>query len=134
LDVDEQTIGSPVYKELVGLKAVDWSNIKRSRAKYFGEVFADWKSRVEVAKLNGRPGDILTLADDAPDTLSSEQAALGGRRRALQHGAFQRREGRARRLLVVEPKHRKAQTQLGLALGLSGHDKRSQSPHAWSGR
>jgi len=49
LDVDEQTIGSPVYKELVGLKAVDWSNIKTARAKYFGEVFADWKSRVEVA-------------------------------------------------------------------------------------
>src|SRR6185369_10484893 len=28
LDVDEQAIGSPVYKELVGLKPADWSDIK----------------------------------------------------------------------------------------------------------
>src|SRR6185503_9301844 len=43
LEVDEQTVGSPVYKELVGLKPADWSNIQTARAKYFGEVFADWK-------------------------------------------------------------------------------------------
>jgi hypothetical protein len=28
LDADPQTIGSPVYKELVGIKPVDWSGIK----------------------------------------------------------------------------------------------------------
>jgi len=66
LEVDNQTIGSPVYKELVNLQPVDWSNIQTARAKYFGEVFKDWKARVDVAKANGWPGDILTLADDAP--------------------------------------------------------------------
>jgi hypothetical protein len=55
LEVDEQTTGSPVYKELVDLTPVDWHSIKTARAKYFGEIFVDWKARVEVAKLNGWP-------------------------------------------------------------------------------
>ena len=65
LEVDEETIGSPVYKELVGLAPVDWTNIQTARAKYFGGVFAEWKARVEVAKQNGWPGD--SQAANAPD-------------------------------------------------------------------
>ena len=36
LEVDGQAIGSPVYKEVVGLKPVDWTDIKTARAMYFG--------------------------------------------------------------------------------------------------
>jgi tetratricopeptide (TPR) repeat protein len=120
LDVDEQTIGSPVYKELVGLKAVDWSNIKTARAKYFGEVFADWKSRVEVAKLNGRPGDILTLADDAPTRFHRGKLLWEAADALFSMERFNAAKAVLEDLLVVEPKHRKAQTQLGLALGRLG--------------
>lgn len=66
LDADERTVGSPVYKELPDLKPVDWSAVKTARAKYFDFLFSDWEDRVEAARLNGRPGDILTLAYDAP--------------------------------------------------------------------
>src|SRR5215813_901840 len=40
IEVDEQTVGSPVYDKLVGLKPVNWTNIETPRANYFGDVFA----------------------------------------------------------------------------------------------
>ena len=120
LEVDLQTTGSPVYKELPGLKAVDWSNIGTARAKYFGDVFADWRSRVDVAKSDGWPGDILTLADEAPTRFH--------RLKLLWHGAdalcsMQRFEAALpvlRDLVALDPEHRDAQTRLGLVLGRTG--------------
>jgi tetratricopeptide (TPR) repeat protein len=120
LDVDDQTIGSPVYKELVGLKEVDWSEIKTARAKYFGEVFADWESRVEVAKLNGRPGDILTLADDAPTRFHRGKLLWAAADALFSMERFNAAKSVLEDLLAIEPKHRKAQTQLGLVLGRLG--------------
>ena len=120
LDVEAQTIGSPVYKELAGLVPADWSNIRTARAKYFGEVFADWKARVEVAKLNGWPGDILTLADDAPTRfhraklLWEAAAALNSIMR------FAVAKSVLDELLALDPKHRQAQILLGLVLGRLG--------------
>jgi tetratricopeptide (TPR) repeat protein len=120
LDVDGQTIGSPVYKELVGLREVDWSEIKTAKAKYFGEVFADWKSRVEVAKLNGRPGDILTLADDAPTRFHRAKLLWAAADALFSMERFAAARSVLEDLLAVEPKNRKAQTQLGLVLGRLG--------------
>jgi hypothetical protein len=40
--VDQQTIGSPVYAHLPGLKAVDWEDIETSKAKYFNALQNDW--------------------------------------------------------------------------------------------
>jgi tetratricopeptide (TPR) repeat protein len=116
LEVEEQTIGSPVYKELVGLKPVDSSNIQTARAKYFGEIFVDWKSRVEVAQRNGWPGDILTLADDAPTRfhrgrlLWEASFALNNMQR------FDAARSVLEELLVLDPKNEKAQIRLGLVL------------------
>jgi hypothetical protein len=117
LEADARTIGSPVYKEVVGLRPVDASNVRTARAQYFGEVFADWRARVEVAKLNGWPGDILTLADDAPTRFH--------RVRLLWHAAdalcsmhrFEAALPVLEDLLKLEPTHRDASTRLGLVLG-----------------
>jgi tetratricopeptide (TPR) repeat protein len=120
LDVDEQTIGSPVYKELVGLKPVDWSNIQTARAKYFGEVFTDWKSRVEVAKLNGWPGDILTLADDAPTRFHRVKLLWQAADALCSMHRFDAALSVLNDLVALDPKHRDAQTRLGLVLGRLG--------------
>jgi tetratricopeptide (TPR) repeat protein len=117
LDVDERTIGSPVYKELVGLKPVDWSNIKTARAKYFGEVFVDWKSRVEVAKLNNQPGDILTLADDAPTRFHRAKLLWEAASALISMQRFDVAKAVLEELLLLEPENLKAQSQLGLVLG-----------------
>lgn len=120
LEADAQSVGSPVYKELVGLKPADWSDVRTARARYFGEVFADWKARVDVAKLNGWPGDILTLADDAPTRFH--------RVRLLWHAAdalcsmhrFEAALPVLRDLLELDPKHRDGLTRMGLVLGRLG--------------
>lgn len=117
LDVDGQTIGSPVYQELVGLKPADWSNITTARAKYYGEVFADWKSRVEVAKLNGWPGDILTLADDAPTRFHRIRLLWQAADALCSMHRFEAALPVLRDLLALDPKHRDGLTRLGLVLG-----------------
>jgi tetratricopeptide (TPR) repeat protein len=117
LDVDHQTIGSPVYKELVGLKPVDSSSIQTARAKYFGEVFVDWKSRVEVAKRNGWPGDILTLADDAPTRFHRGRLLWEAAFALISMQRFDVAKAVLEELLLLEPDNLKAQTQLGLVLG-----------------
>lgn len=66
LAADRQSIGSPIYKEMRGLKPVDWSGVQDAGAKYFGSAFVNWQARARLAAAKGYPGDILTLADDAP--------------------------------------------------------------------
>jgi tetratricopeptide (TPR) repeat protein len=117
LDVDEQTIGSPVYKEMVGLKPVDWSNIQTARSKYFGEVFADWKQRVEVAKLNGLPGDIMTLADDAPTRFHRVQLLWQAADALCSMHRFEAAQSVLKDLLGLDPNHRNGLTRMGLVLG-----------------
>ena len=121
LDVDDQTTGSPLYKELAGLKAVDWTNIQTARAKYFGEVFADWKSRVEVAKLNGWPGDILTLADDAPTRFHRVKLLWQAADALCSMQRFEAALPVLKDLLLLDKTHRDAQTRVGLVLGRLGN-------------
>ena len=120
LEADPQTIGSPVYKEMVGLKPVDWSGVKTARADYFGEVFADWRARVEVAKLNGWPGDILTLADDAPTRFHRIQLLWQAADSLCSMHRFEAALPVLVDLLLLDRGHRKALTQLGLVLGRLG--------------
>jgi tetratricopeptide (TPR) repeat protein len=117
VDVDPQTIGSPVYKEMVGLKPVDSSNIQTARAKYFGEVFADWKSRVEVAKLNGWPGDILTLADDAPTRFHRAKLLWQAADALCSMHRFEAALPVLQDLLALDGDNRDAQARMGLVLG-----------------
>jgi tetratricopeptide (TPR) repeat protein len=120
LEVDNQTIGSPVYKELVNLQPVDWSNIQTARAKYFGEVFKDWKARVDVAKANGWPGDILTLADDAPTRFHRVSLLWEAAAALVSMQRYDVAKSVLEDLLKLDPHHRKALPQYGLVLGRLG--------------
>ena len=120
LEVDEQTTGSPVYKELVGLKPADWSGIQTAKAKYFGEVFSDWKARVEVARLKGWPGDILTLADDAPTRFHRVKLLWQAADALCSMERFEAVLPVLEDLLALDPKNRDGLTRLGLVLGRLG--------------
>lgn len=120
LSVDEQTVGSPVYKELVGLVPANWSNIQTARAKYFGDVFADWRGRVEVAKLNGCPGDILTLADDAPTRFHRVKLLWQAADALFSMERFEAALPVLNDLLALDPNHRDGLTRLGLVLARLG--------------
>jgi tetratricopeptide (TPR) repeat protein len=120
IEVDGQAIGSPVYKEMVGLKPVDWSDIKTARAEYFGQVFVDWKQRVELAKLNGLPGDILTLADDAPTRFHRSKLLWHAIDALCAMHRFEAALPVVEDLLEIDPRHREALTRKGLVLARLG--------------
>lgn len=73
IQFDNQTVGSPVYSALEGIKPVEWTDIKTDRAKYFRALSEDWRQRVKVARKERHPGDILTLAGDMPTRLHRRQ-------------------------------------------------------------
>lgn len=110
---DRQTISSPVYAQLRGLKKVDWTGIETARAKYFGSVLEDLRARVRRAQLDALPGDILTLATEAP-TLFHERKIKFQAAKAL---IGLRRYEAARPVLeelVKDPNDLDARVQLGL--------------------
>ena len=117
LAVDERTIGSPVYNSLTGLQPVDWSNISTAKAKHFGQVFSNLKARVEVALANFRPGDILTLAEEAPTRFYHEKLLWEAARSLISLHHFEAAQSILEDLLALDPNHRGALTQLGLVLG-----------------
>ncbi len=123
---EKETTGSPVYEHLPGLVPVDWENIQTSRANYFGALCDNWLNLVRLAQSEGYPGDIQTLADDAP-TLAHRnkilyQAALAlidlCRYRAAEHAL--------RRVIEYDKNHFDAQIQLGLVLAQQGETEQAQ--------
>ena len=69
-------MGSPVYEHLPGLTPADWRGVEKAQARFFHGVLDDWKRRVRRARERGRPGDILTLAEDAPTAWHQRQYRL----------------------------------------------------------
>src|SRR5262249_54567131 len=73
IELDRETVGSPVYSHLPGLKPVNWDGIETSKARYFTALQNDWLDCVRAAQANRHPGDILTLAMNAPTRLHEAQ-------------------------------------------------------------
>jgi tetratricopeptide (TPR) repeat protein len=120
LAVDHRTIGSPVYKEVAGLKPADWSGIQTARAKYFRGVLDDWRRRVRIARKNGHPGDILTLADDAPTRYHRKTLLWEGVRALIDLHRFELAREILEDLLALDDKDYRALCSLGLILGRLG--------------
>jgi tetratricopeptide (TPR) repeat protein len=85
---------SPVYALLPGLRAPDWTRLDNVRAKYFRGTLETWMHRMEAARNAGRPGDIMTLADEAPTTYHARTLKLAAANTLL----AMRRYERSRRL------------------------------------
>lgn len=120
LAVDAQGISSPVYQLLPGLTPPSRSQLSSPRAQYQGQVFADWQQRIRVAGDNGWAGDILTLAEEAPN-LYYHGKLLGEAAKALIHlHRFAAAQAVLEELLRLEPDNLDALTQLGLVLGRRG--------------
>jgi hypothetical protein len=119
---DRQTIGSPVYSHLPGLKAVNWDDIQTSKTKYFDGLQEDWRGRIRSAQSDNRPGDILTLAANAP-TRQHEARILYDAATALvalcRHQAAERV---LRDVIQFDPDNADAQIQLALVLCHLGRD------------
>ena len=57
---------SPVYQLLPNLQEPDWKSLRVGGVCEYWELYDKWESRLELARTEGRIGDMLLLADEAP--------------------------------------------------------------------
>jgi tetratricopeptide (TPR) repeat protein len=65
---------SPVYQQLPSLKEPDWKTLKVGDVNEFWQGLEAWQSRVNVALQKQRPGDILVLAEETPNSVLEFEA------------------------------------------------------------
>jgi hypothetical protein len=65
---------SPVYQQLPNLKEPDWKTLKVGDINQFWQSLEAWQSRIEVARRKQRPGDILVLAEETPNSVLEFEA------------------------------------------------------------
>lgn len=94
---------SPVYQLLPHLQQPQWKKLLMAGSNEFREAYDRWADRMDVARRENRPGDILTLADETP----TRALALEARRMAgnsllkLQQAALALEQFEA--ALVIDP-------------------------------
>jgi tetratricopeptide (TPR) repeat protein len=120
LDASVKRKLSPVYTLLPHLKEPDWRSLLIKDDNEFGDDYARWRSRLEVAVRKNRAGDILVLADETPTrALWLEAKCEAGRAlQSLKQYRFALEQFDA--ALTVEPEHRDALQRRVVCLGRSG--------------
>lgn len=124
---EQETIGSPVYEHLPGLIPVNWDSIQTSKANYFGALRDDWLECVRIAQSQGRPGDIKTLADDAPTLAHRTKILYEAALALIDLCRYRAAERELREVIEHNPNHFDAQIQLGRVLAHQG--KSDQAEH-----
>jgi hypothetical protein len=75
---------SPVYQQLPNLKEPDWKTLKVGDINEYWQALENWQSRIEIARRKQRPGDILLLADEAPNRVLTFEALRKAARALIQ--------------------------------------------------
>ena len=127
LATDMQTIGSPVYSHLPGLKPVNWERIDTSKSRYFGALSEGWRERVRMAEANQRPGHILTLAQDAPTRAHRTKILMLGARALIGLCRFTAAREVLTEVIHLSPDEPEAHLQLAVVLANLGET--SQAEH-----
>ena len=65
---------SPVYQMIPSLQEPDWKTLKVGDINEYWEALDAWRRRIDVARRNQRPGDILVLAEETPNSLLEFEA------------------------------------------------------------
>src|SRR5215471_4975823 len=65
---------SPVYQQLPSLREPDWKTLKVGDVNEFWQQLQGWQSRINVALQKQRPGDILVLAGETPNSVLEFEA------------------------------------------------------------
>src|SRR5260221_1801804 len=118
--LDRETVGSPFYAHLPGLTPVNWDNIATSKAKYFTALQSDWIDCVRNAQAAGHPGDILTLAMNAPTRLHESKILYEAAIALIDLCRYTAAERVLRDVIRLNPTHSDAQLQLALVLSRLG--------------
>jgi tetratricopeptide (TPR) repeat protein len=117
---DAMGSSSPVYNQLPGLEPPDPRDIESARARYVGAAFDEIADRVAVARKRGLAGDILTLAEEAPNALHRARLLhrAGKTLFDLQH--FQLAIELLEEVVELDPNDADAESFIGIALNRLG--------------
>jgi tetratricopeptide (TPR) repeat protein len=74
LDAWQGRRASPVYQQLPFLREPDWKTLKIGDITEYWQALDRWQSRINVAKRKQRPGDILVLAEETPNSILEFEA------------------------------------------------------------
>ena len=113
---ERESTGSPVYENLPGLVPVNWDNIQNAKARHLAELRDAWLERVRTAKSKGYPGDIKTLADEAPTRVHRTDVLYHSAGALLDLCRYPAAERELKKIIQDDPDDLPAQLQLGRAL------------------
>ncbi|HWP56524.1 MAG TPA: TRAFs-binding domain-containing protein [Candidatus Acidoferrales bacterium] len=132
----EQTVASwygrkisPVYHLLRYLKEPDWKSLRVEEAREFWEEYEAWAMRIEIARKENLPGNILVLADEAPTRLFRMEALRAAGKALISLGQFQLALGQLERALALAPDDLESRRQKGVVLGRL---KRYEAAKEWA--
>jgi tetratricopeptide (TPR) repeat protein len=124
---DGRTVSSPVYAALPGLREVNWETIETARVKYFRGALDHSRERIEVARRLSRPGDILTLSQEAPTRYHERKYKLELARGFIDLGQFQFARRILDELVAAAPDDLPVNTQLCFVLNRLGDVRLAQA-------
>lgn len=111
---------SPVFHHLDYLQEPDWKELKVGDAQEFWDKYDDWADRIEVARKENGPGEILVLAEEVPvQSLAVEAYRTAGR--ALHRlGRVEFALEQFEKALAIDPDDMESLQQKGVLLGRQG--------------
>src|SRR5690349_20095269 len=65
---------SPVYQQLPNLQEPDWKQLNVGDVNQYWQQSDAWQMRVDIARRKQRPGDILALAEETPNSILEFEA------------------------------------------------------------
>ncbi|MBX2989734.1 MAG: tetratricopeptide repeat protein [Bacteroidetes bacterium] len=117
---------SPVYQNLRYLKEPDWKSLHVEEANEFWEAFEGWEKRIRIAMKKQQPGDIVTLADEAPTRILHLEAYRSAGNALFKLGKFSFALEQIERALEIEPDDNESLRKKGILLGRLGrHEEAS---------
>jgi len=111
---------SPVFYHLEFLQEPHWKELKVGDAQEFWDKLDDWSDRIEVARKENRPGDILILAEEVPVQALAVDAYRTAGRALHRLGRVQFALEQFERALALAPDDLESLQQKGVLLGRSG--------------
>jgi tetratricopeptide (TPR) repeat protein len=117
---------SPVYHLLPFLKEPDWKSLRVGKAGQLWEEHEAWERRIELARRNGRPGNILVYADEVPTQFLRAEAHRAAGNALLTLGQFKFALEQYEKALDADPADAHSARQKGIALGRLGRHEEAK--------
>ncbi len=115
---------SPVYHLLPYLTEPNFKSLRVEEAKEFWEKYESWARQIDVARKGDRPGDILVLAEEAPNIGFRIEAFRNAGNALRSLGQFALALAQYEKALALDPDDIESRRQKGLLLGrLKRHDE-----------